>query len=280
MQKGKISSYVVGEREFLSADKSAQVFVPNVYRAPIDNYMYVVKGWKKLGLDDIKTELVSFEYKKNSNCALISTEEKLVGNSKHLFNVYTEYRVYDNGEIDVKPCLEKIKAVDIPKFGLNLELPAQFNRIEYYGRGDKENYSDMSAHAIMGIYKTDTDGMFEHYIKPQDNGNRCDVRWAKITDKEGDGLEFVAISEAFNFNANRYTDKAIAQAKHDFELSESDKSVVRIDGFVRGVGSNSCGPDTRAEYRHNSTADIVYEFRMKPVFKPQKSEEQAVGAQK
>ena len=122
--------------------------------------------------------------------------------------------------------------------------------------------------------------MFEHYIKPQDNGNRCDVRWAKITDKEGDGLEFVAISEAFNFNANRYTDKAIAQAKHDFELSESDKSVVRIDGFVRGVGSNSCGPDTRAEYRHNSTADIVYEFRMKPVFKPQKSEEQAVGAQK
>lgn len=268
MKKGKICSYKVGDREFFGADKDTEIFTPNVYRAPIDNYMYLVKGWKKLGLDDIKIELASFEYKKNSNCALVSTEEKLYGKAKELFTVYTEYRIYDNGEVDIRPCLEMGKAVDIPKFGLNLQLPAEYTQIEYYGRGEKENYSDMSAHAIMGIYKTDIEGMFEHYIKPQDNGNRCDVRWVKITDKAGNGLAFYASGEAFNFNANKYTDKEIAEAKHDFELKESGKSVVRIDGFVRGVGSNSCGPDTRAEFRHVSTADIEYEFRMKPLFAP------------
>ncbi len=280
IRKGKMCSYEAGGREFFGNDKNAQIFVPNIYRAPIDNYMYVVKGWKKLGFDDIKTELVNFEYKKNCNCVEVNTEERLSGKGKALFNVYTQYKIYDNGEIDIRPCLEKLKAYDIPKFGLNIELPSEYTQVEYYGRGDKENYSDMSAHAIMGIYKSSVEDMFEHYIKPQDNGNRCDVRWVKITNEHGDGLKFAASGEAFNFNVNNYTDKAIAEAKHDFELKPSDKSIVRIDGFVRGVGSNSCGPDTRAEFRHTSDEDIVYEFRMTPIFASETPSKDSAHAQK
>lgn len=267
MKKGKINNYTIGEKQLIVKNPLLSVFAPNIYRAPIDNYMYVDKKWKKLGFDDIKTELVNFEYKKSSNCVKVSTEETLIGAEKPRFTVYIDYTVYENGEIDINACLEKDKAYDVPKFGLNWELPAEYTEIEYYGRGDKENYSDMSAHAIMGIYKNTAEGMFEHYIKPQDNGNRADVRWAKITDKNGEGWMITANGEAFNFNANNYDDKTIAAAKHDFELKKQDKCVVRIDGFVRGVGSNSCGPDTRAEFRHDSDEDIEYSFKISPIIK-------------
>lgn len=267
MKKGKISSYTIGEKQLIVKNPLSEVFAPNIYRAPIDNYMYVDKKWRKLGFDDIKTELVNFEYKKSSNCVKVSTEELLIGAGKPRFRVYIDYDVYENGEIDISACLENDKAYDLPKFGLNWELPSEYTQIEYYGRGDKENYSDMSAHAIMGIYKNTVEGMFEHYIKPQDNGNRADVRWVKITNENGEGWTITANGEAFNFNASNYDDKTIAKAKHDFELKKQDKCVLRIDGFVRGVGSNSCGPDTRAEFRHNNDEDIEYSFKISPIIK-------------
>lgn len=267
MKSGKMSEYKIGEKDFLGRQGNMQIFVPNIYRAPIDNYMYKDKKWKELGFDDISIELTNFEYKKTSNCVIVSTEERLIGAGKTRFMVYIDYSIYENGEIDINACLEKLKAYDIPKFGLNFELPIEYSEIEYYGRGEIENYSDMSAHAIMGIYKNTAEGMFEHYIKPQDNGNRSDVRWAKITDKNGEGWLIKANGEAFNFNANNYDDKTIAKAKHDFELKKQDKTIVRIDGFVRGVGSNSCGPDTRKEFRHDSDENIEYSFKIMPIVK-------------
>ena len=60
-------------------------------------------------------------------------------------------------------------------------------------------------------------------------------------------------------------DKDIEQAKHAFELAPQDKCIVRIDGFVRGVGSNSCGPDARAEFKHTSNQDVEYSFRISPI---------------
>jgi len=179
----------------------------------------------------------------------------------------TVIRVYDDGKIDIKACLQKRGKFDIPKFGLDFEMPEQYENIQYYGMGERENYSDMNAHALMGVYTMKIDDMFENYIKPQDNGNRCAVRWAKITDSEGEGIQFTGDAMSFNFNASRYDDKTLAQTAHSFELKPLDKNVIRIDGFVRGVGSNSCGPDTRAEFRHTGKEDIEYSFRMSPILK-------------
>ena len=161
--------------------------------------------------------------------------------------------------------LNKPKAYDIPKFGLTIDVPCEFENIQYYGMGDKESYSDMNEHAVMGIYSLGIDDMYERYIKPQDNGNRSCVRWARLLDANGEGLEFAGNAMEFNFNANRYDDKQLAQAKHDFELKSLDKNVVRIDGFVRGLGSNSCGPDARAEFKHTSKDSIKYSFRVKAI---------------
>ncbi len=264
-QKGKLVSYKIDDKEYLLTSENAKVLTPNIYRAPIDNYMYLVKGWKKYGFDDMKSQLVYFDYEKVGNSIKISTQENMTGAGKLRFIVYMDYTVYSSGEIDVTACLQKCKGYDIPKFGLDMEMPLEFDNVVYYGRGESESYSDMSEHTIMGVYSMKIEDMFTQYIKPQDNGNRSGVRWAKITNAQGNGFMFAGDAMSFNFNANRYSDKDLAEAKHAFELAPQDKLIVRIDGFVRGVGSNSCGPDTRPEFRHTSTQDVEYSFRISPI---------------
>ncbi|MDE6758351.1 MAG: hypothetical protein K2J89_03615 [Clostridia bacterium] len=262
---GKMTSYSIDEKEYLCDDKDAEIFVPKIYRAPIDNYMYKTKKWQKLGFDKLTSKLLSFDYEKNDNCLSITTVESLSFDGDEMFRVILDYNVFDNGAIDVTATLQKLKAYDIPKFGLNIDLPEKFANITYYGMGDKENYSDMREHAVMGIYSLNIDDMYEHYVKPQDNGNRTCVRWAKITDENGKGIKFAGYAMAFNFNASRYDDNTLATTAHDFSLKPQNKSIIRIDGFVRGVGSNSCGPDTRAEFRHTTKSDIQYSFRISPI---------------
>ena len=109
--------------------------------------------------------------------------------------------------------------------------------------------------------------MYEHYIKPQDSGNRTDMRWAMLTNDEGDGLEFEAYSKSFNFAVQPFDDSAVIAAKHNHELKHQYKLVVKIDGFMRGIGTNSCGEDTRPEFRHTSTSPINYKFRVTPIIK-------------
>lgn len=262
---GKLVSYKVEDKEFLLKNNGSKALAPNIYRAPIDNYMYISNKWKKLGFDDMKSTLVDFEYEKDGNSIKISTQENMFGAGKLRFTAYIDYTVYCSGEIDVTACLQKHKAYDIPKFGLDIELPIEFDSVTYYGMGGEESYSDMSEHATMGIYSIKVDEMYTQYIKPQDNGNRSGVRWAKITNADGEGFMFAGDAMSFNFNASRFEDKDIEQAKHAFELAPQDKCIVRIDGFVRGVGSNSCGPDARAEFKHTSNQDVEYSFRISPI---------------
>lgn len=264
-QTGKLASYQIGGKEYLFNDGKAKVLTPNIYRAPIDNYMYLTKNWKKSGFDDIKTTLVSFEYEKDGNSIKISTQENLVGAGKLRFVAFIDYIVYCNGEIDVSAYLQKRKAYDIPKFGLDMELPMPFDKITYYGFGKEESYSDLKEHATLGIYSTKVDDMYTQYIKPQDNGNRSGIRWAKITNYKGEGFLITGDAMSFNLNASRYSDKDIENAKHAFELVPQEKNIYRIDGFVRGVGSNSCGPDARAEFRHTSNEKVEYSFRISPL---------------
>lgn len=264
---GKLISYKIkaDDKELLTLGGNPKIFAPNIYRAPIDNYMYVNRKWEKLGFNDLEVKLVDFRYEKDGNGIKIYSCEEMTSCGKVRFYANIIYIVYSNGEIGINTWLHKCKAYDIPKYGLDIELAPKYTNISYYGMGAEESYSDMNAHTTMGIYRTNVDEMYTRYVKPQDNGNRSEVRWAKITDSRGFGLMFTGNAMSFNLNANRYTDKDIADAKHDFELVGQDKTIVRIDGFVRGVGSNSCGPDARAEFKHCSKDDIEYSFRLSPV---------------
>lgn len=103
-----------------------------------------------------------------------------------------------------------------------------------------ENYSDFREHAPVGIYKTTVSDMAHKYIKPQDSGNRGDVRYAAISDRNGSGMKFTALDRYINFNANHFTLGQLKKAKHIEDLPDCNTTFTAIDGYVRGTGSGSC----------------------------------------
>ena len=259
---GRLISYVVNDKEYMLSGAHTAGLYPSVYRPLIDNYINVGKIWHRQGLDTAEFELRSFDSKKLVGKVEIYLEFELQIKGKVKMIVTNTYTVYGNGHIDVDTKLERARGYDLPKFGLTLEIPKEFCNVRYYGRGDKENYSDFNEHSSIGIYESKVDKMFEPYIRPQDSGNRGDTRWFEVTNDEGEGLVFEAIGKPFNFSTLPFDDKVVAEAKHRQELTHQDKTVVKVDGFVRGVGSNSCGEDTRYEHRHTSTAPIEYSFKI------------------
>ena len=90
--------------------------------------------------------------------------------------------------------------------------------------------------------------MHDSYIKPQESGMRYSTYWAELTDENGFGLRFES-NNSFVFNANHYNVAQCAKAAHAEDLKEYDTTVVHLDGFMMGAGSNACGPVPDAEHR-------------------------------
>ena len=136
---------------------------------------------------------------------------------------------------------------DLPRIGIVLELPQSFTDVEYWGRGPQENYRDRCAGYPVGRYNTTVDAMEETYIMPQESGNRTDVRELIVSDG-GHRLAIVPES-VMEFSISRYSARAKQAAMHRHELKESGRIYLNLDLLQRGVGTESCGPDTLPKYR-------------------------------
>lgn len=91
----------------------------------------------------------------------------------------------------------------LPRVGMRMQIPLKFKNLTYFGRGPWENYRDRRSSAFHGEYSFDATGMYEPYIRPQENNHRTDVRWFSLTDKSGNGIMFVA-NKTFEINVSSY----------------------------------------------------------------------------
>ena len=138
---------------------------------------------------------------------------------------------------------------DLPRLGVELELPGLFETVEYFGRGPHENYIDRCAAAEVGLYRTTIDAMHVPYIMPQENGHRTGVRRLKLGGaKLRFALEFIA-PVPMEFSVGRYPIGELQTKRHEHELCDSGKVWLHLDLRQRGVGTASCGPDTLPQYR-------------------------------
>jgi beta-galactosidase len=129
----------------------------------------------------------------------------------------------------------------LPRFGLRFALPGSMRTVEWLGMGPGEAYRDTRAGVRFGAYRTDVDEMQTPYVRPQENGNRVDVRWMSVTDTGRRGVRFGG-DPTFDFTVRPWTSQALDAARHTPDLVADGRVHVNIDAAHHGIGSASCGP--------------------------------------
>lgn len=269
-RKGLVS-YQKNNNEYLNQNPydKQNGFVPHIYRGRLDNDQYMVIFWKIIGLDSAKTKLVSCNIKSNGRMKYIRTSYNFVTRGIFVLAKATvDYYFDENGKMTVSTSLKKVCPLtdQLPRFGVHTEIKSEFEKVEYCGRGPVENYSDFKEHAPIGIYETTVTDMAHKYIKPQDSGNRGDVRYSMLINDNGKGLKFTALEKHMNFNANHFTLEQLKNANHIEDLPDVDTTYVTVDGFVRGTGSGSCGPIPSKEHmiKFGYFNPLYFSFEVEP----------------
>ena len=147
----------------------------------------------------------------------------------------------------------------IPKFGMRMRIPATFTNIEYYGRGPWENYPDRKRSAFLGRYKMPLSEYETEYIHPQDNGNRCDVRFLKLTN--GQSTLKIQGCQPLCIRAWDYGEEDLEPAKHPNEIQRGRFVNLNIDLNVHGVGGiDTWGARTLPQYTIDGNKPYHYSF--------------------
>ncbi|MEV2215471.1 glycoside hydrolase family 2 TIM barrel-domain containing protein [Streptomyces sp. NPDC050997] len=180
----------------------------------------------------------------------------------------TTYTVFGNGEIRVDNTLHPgaTSLPYIPEVGTLLFLPGRLDRLHYYGRGPEENMWDRNNGTDVGLYSGTVAGQWTSYLRPQENGNKTDVRWAALTGPGGVGL-LVSGEPLIEVSASHLTPEDLSVgARHDYQLTPRDEVVLRLNHRQMGVGGdNSWGAHTHDEYKLLANRDYAYTYRLRPL---------------
>ena len=149
------------------------------------------------------------------------------------------YIIHANGTIDVKHKARGL--LPMLRVGMRLGLREELSRVKWYGRGPQESYCDRKTGQKLREYEMDAADLEHRYMRPQENGNRTDVRSLQLTRADGTGLRIEAIEEAFGFSAGAYSQEKLDDAKHLYELLPDEYLNLCIDGRHRGVGGDMPG---------------------------------------
>jgi beta-galactosidase len=243
--------------------------VPNFWRAPTDNdrgngHPTRNGTWRAAGRNRTVTGVTVTRPSNKSR--QITVRGTLPTSTQSTYS--TTYTVYGNGEIKVDNTLHPgaSNLPYIPEVGTILYLPAALEQMHYYGRGPEENHWDRHTGTDVGLYSSTVSGQWTGYIRPQENGNKTDVRWVALVDGSGRGL-LAAAEPLLEVNASHYTPEDLSgSARHDYQLTPRQDVVLRLNHRQTGVGGdNSWGAQPLDQYKLFPNRDYTYTYRLKPL---------------
>ena len=264
---GSLSSYQINGQELMAQDLK-----PFFWRAVTDNDLgngtpAKCQVWKEAGEN---AQVLSFENKKLSDQEVLVTVSMKLSEAKSKYQ--TRYFIYANGDIKVENTFtpESNDIPMLPRLGMQMQLPKAFNQFEWFGRGPQENMSDRKSGYPVSHYKSSVAEQYHPYVRPQETGNKTDLRWMALTNKESVGLMVLAESELsgsalpFDYKELYHSGKGNPQ-KHGAEIKVGDVISWQIDHKQMGVGGdNSWGAPVHAEYSIPSQ-DYKYMFILRPI---------------
>ena len=249
-EKGLITSYNYKKKNLIQ--KGAGV---SFWRAPNDNdygarTQNKYREWK----DPISNTKISSSMNQKDKTSITIEFKRAVFNGDAEFK--QTYIIDGNGAIKITNDFNAIKGKhsNMFKFGNEFVLPETYKTVEWYGKGPFESYVDRQHAAKVGLYKQTIQEQYFPYIRPQLTGNKIDVRWVKLQQKNGLGIQvtgdkFLNIS-ALHFNTEDLDSGVKKRQKHAGELTPRKEVYLNIDGFSAGLGSiNAWGALPLENYR-------------------------------
>lgn len=244
-------------------------FKPNYFRALTDNdidYLNFVPplikvhpfySWKK-ATELVKAKVITADC--FNGTAYIKTKLSVLG----MKDAYISYTISSDGKIQIThkgtPMLEMVR------FGSVFNMSGDFDNVKWYGRGPHENYTDRKTGAKIGLYEMKVADMEHHYMRPQENGHRTDVREMTVTNDDGFGLKFTAVSAPFEINCHHYTVNDLEKATHIHSLKHKNITTVCIDLMQRGVGGDMPGAAClREPYIMHAGTKFSYTFTVEVI---------------
>lgn len=266
---GAVESYIVNNNELINTAPfgSLSGVSVSVYRAPIDNDMMIKRHWNRYRLDTEQFILKKYHpYTITDGRLNIICDYIIKTVARKVANITLTYSIAGNGVIDVDiTCRCSCIMPFIPRFGAVIEMPREYDNVQYLGRGDMPNTADYKEHALFGRYTCKVDDMHEKYIKPQESSMRFDVRYAEITNNKSVGLRIEMKQSSMSFGADHFTSQQCAKAGHQEDLKQCDTTVLHIDGYMLGAASGACGPTPSKEYSLNNLKGQSFGFRLIPI---------------
>jgi beta-galactosidase len=245
---------------------------PNFWRAPTDNDMGAglqrrFAEWKEPGMR-LKKE--GLKCVKEGNNVVVTAEYEL---PRLECTLLMKYILTADGQLIVNQSLKagenKEKKPHLFRFGMQMVMPDDYANIEYYGKGPGENYIDRNNDETIALYTQKVADQYHPYVRPQESGNKTEVRYWRVLDNAGKGLEFYG-TEALNATALNYLQSDLDDGwdkdqRHSGDLTPRDFTVVSIDKQQFGLGSvNSWGAWPRREYQM-PYGDYEYTFVIRSV---------------
>jgi beta-galactosidase len=235
----------------------------NFWRAPNDNDFgsgdqTAMRLWEVAGRNPVLTYkglteengTISFEY-----------EAKLRGIEAKVDFIYT---VNNDGSLAISARYQALSddLPEIMRFGMIMTLPKSYNNFTWYGRGPHENYIDRNTDTFIGIWEGKVEDQAFPYYRPQETGNKTDVRWLVLKNEEGKGIMISGkqpLSVSATNNRPEDLDPGITKKQqHASDIKPRNEVVLCVDLFQRGVGGlHSWGAKPLNKYRY---MESVYEY--------------------
>ena len=243
-----------GEREYVldKLDGTLKIvgytsaLTPCIYRAPTDNDVAIRRLWEAARyhltytyVDDIKVDGDTITVR-SKICS-----QKLIP----LVALDICYRFCLEG-VEVRFGYELQHPDRLPtlaRIGFETTMDRSFETVKYLGYGETDSYIDKHLSSALGVYNTTvTEGYWDTYVKPQENGSHYGTEWLEISN--GSATMRVECDETISFNACEYSIDQLSSTAHNWELVKEDKTYLHLDLHMRGIGSQSCGPALHEEY--------------------------------
>lgn len=259
LKKGLLYEYALNGKKPI-----AQYPEPAFWRAPVDNdfgnKMPLLCGvWRTA---HVNRRTVNVTVGDKTDLGLPVVVEWLLTDIQVPYTM--KYLIRNDGSIVVTGRIDTSgkELPELPRFGMNMEISCAYDSLEYYGRGPVENYEDRKTSSFIGLYRDNVENQYYPYIRPQETGNKTDVRWLSLLSDDGTAIRITGL-QPIAFSALHYATEDLdpgltRKMQHTIDVIPRRNVYLHIDLRQRGLGGdNSWGMYPHSQYR---LLDKTYEY--------------------